>query len=117
MSKQSRRDGVEHPFEGETAGSGNPYGVRFIITRSPAGQWRELGALGLDFRGKAGVTSSDNFVDESAVGIMSVKVPGAAEQSRIVECALKVPVGALNRAILVCESGIVARRNHAVMLA
>ena len=61
------------------------------------------------------VLPSDDQVDEPAVGIQVVKVPGATQQEFVFQCALQVAMRAFDRPILADDAGIVARGLHAVV--
>src|SRR5437588_8501762 len=82
---------------------------------SSLGQRLKGCALDLNALAVAGVAPSDHLVNEAAVSGEIREVAGAAEQKLVAKHVLEVPMGALNHAVLVGETTIVARRRHAVM--
>jgi hypothetical protein len=55
--------------------------------------------------------------DEGAVGVEALEVAAPAQQQRLVQARLDVGVAALDRAVLVRQAPVVARRDHAVVAA
>src|ERR1700732_1555364 len=86
-----------------------------IVGRSPIGQWLERSSLDLDALAVPCVAPPDHLVDEATVGSEILEVARAAQQEFVAKCALEVTMGALERAVLVRDAAIVARRHHAVM--
>jgi hypothetical protein len=71
--------------------------------------------LALDAPPIAGVAAADDLVDESAVALKIVEGGRAAQQKRVGDGALEVPVRALDGAVLMGEADCVAGRRHPVM--
>jgi len=71
--------------------------------------------LQLDPLGVVGIPLADLLVDESAVGIKIVEVPGTAQQRRVFERLLEMAVGTLDRPVLVHDAAVVAGWPHAVV--
>src|ERR1700731_2460216 len=86
-----------------------------IVGRSPIGQWLERSSLDLDALAVPCVAPPDHLVDEATVGSEILELARAAQQEFVAKRALEVTMGALDRAVLVCDASIVARRHHAVM--
>jgi len=63
----------------------------------------------------ARIPAADEFVDELTVGAEIVELGRAAHQQRVPDHLLEMTVGALDRAVLMGDAAVVARRLHAVM--
>ncbi len=65
----------------------------------------------------AGIFTTDDFVQERSIRSQIIEVDRAAHQQRIPDRVLQVTVGTLDRAVLVCDTAVVACRLHAVVVA
>ena len=115
VADQPRRNAVEDAPQDEAAARRDENASLLIVGRSSIGQRLERGALDLDALAVPGVAPPDHLVDEAAVGGEILEVARAAQQQLVVKRPLEVSVGALDRAVLVRDAAIVARRRHAVM--
>src|SRR6202045_1890756 len=86
-----------------------------IVGRSPIGQWLERSSLDLDALAVPCVAPPDHLVEEGTVGSEILELARAAQQEFVAKRAVEVTMGALDRAVLVRDAAIVARRHHAVM--
>src|ERR1700722_18370294 len=71
--------------------------------------------LGLDTLGGSGVLAADDLVDETAIGAEAVEVVHPAHQQRVADGFLEMAVRTFDRAVLMRDTAIVARRLHPVM--
>ncbi len=115
VADQTRRHAVEHAPQDEAAARGHQDASLLIVGRSSLGEWLESYALNLDALVVAGVAPPDYLVNEAAVGGKIREVARAAQQKLVTKGLLEVPMGTLDRAVLVGDATIVARRRHAVM--
>src|SRR5262245_12802250 len=115
MADQTRRDAVEHAPQHEATARSDLNPHLFVISRSALWEWLERGALDLDALAIAGVAPSDSFIDEATVGGKICEVARATQQRLVSKGLLEMPMRALDRAVLMREPTIVARRRHAVM--
>ena len=74
-------------------------------------------ALGRDTPLVAGVLATEDLVDEVPVGRKVSEVGAPAQEQRIADRALEVSMRALDRAVLVCDTAVVAARLHPVVQA
>ena len=117
VADQPRRHRIEHLLEAEAAGRGDG-DDRLLVIGRPARRQRFQGrALEIEPLGVARVAPPDDLVDEAAIGGERVEVARAAQQQRIFDRLLEMAVRAFDRAVLVRDAAIVARRLHAVMAA
>ena len=72
-------------------------------------------ALDLDALAVPGVAPPDHLVDEATIGSEILELARAAQQELVAKRVLEVTMGTLDRAVLVRDAAIVARRRHAVM--
>ena len=115
MADQSRGDGVEHLAQREGAGAGDVDVDLLVVGGLADRQLVQRHPLLVDALGVAEVAAADDVVDETPPCRKVVEVSRGAQQQSIGERSLEMAVGALDRAILVADAGIVAGRRHAVM--
>ncbi len=115
MADQTRRNAVEHAPQHEAAARRDQDARLLIVGRASLGEWLERRALDLDALAIASVAPSDHLVNEAAVGGKIREVARAAQQQLVAKRLLEVTMRALDRAVLVRDATIVARRRHAVM--
>src|SRR5712672_30631 len=79
--------------------------------------WQRLerGSFGLDALGGSGVLAADDLVNEAAIADEAVEVGRAAHQQRVADGSLEMTVRAFDRAVLMRDTAVVARRLHPVM--
>jgi hypothetical protein len=66
----------------------------------------QRGTLKLDCPAAAGIGATDDLVDEAAIAIEVIEVAAAAQQQRLLDRHLEVPVAGLDRAVLVRDPGL-----------
>jgi hypothetical protein len=115
MADQARGNAVEHPPQDEATARCDHDARLFVVGGSAIGERLERGALDLDAFAVPGIAPPYNFVDEAPVGGEVGEVARAAQQKLVAKHLLEMPVCALDRAVLMSDAGIVARRCHAVM--
>ena len=106
---------VEDPAQSEAAARCHCDNLLLVISRSPLGQRCEIGPLQLDPLSVVGILSTDDLVDEAAVGIKVVEVSAPAQQQRVLQRFLEMAMRALDRPVLMRDAGIVAGRRHSVV--
>ena len=117
VADQPGGNGVEHAAQGEAAGRGDPHADGVAAVGPPRRQRPQGGALGVDARPAVAVAPGDDLVDEGAVAGEIVEVARAAQQQGVLQGALEMAVGTLDRAVLVRLAAVVARRRHGVVRA
>src|SRR6266571_1682238 len=115
MADQTRRNAVEHASQDKAAARRHQDASLLIVGGSSAGEWLERRAFDLDALAVPGIAPPDHLVDEAAIGSEMLEVARATQQKLVAKHLLEMPMGALDRAVLVCDASIVARRRHAVM--
>ena len=115
IADQSRGDGVEHLAQREGAGAGDVDVDLLVVGGLADRRLVQRHPLLVDALGVAEVAAADDVVDETPPCRKVVEVSRGAQQQSIGERSLEMAVGALDRAILVADAGIVAGRRHAVM--
>src|SRR5579863_8753604 len=117
MADQARRNGVEDAPEKEPTTAAHRDEFLLEIVSTPRWQQVELPPLDLQRLAPACVGASDHLIDEAAIGIEVSEVAAAAQQQGLLKRDLEMGVRPLDRTVLVCHAGIVARRCHAVVRA
>ncbi len=107
--------GIEHLSQDETAAGGDKHRGLVEVGGSGRRQWPQGGAFQLHHLAAAGVAAADEVGDPGTIGVETVEIGAATEQQGLRDAALEVTVLALDRAVLVCNPGVVARRRHLVM--
>ena len=115
MADQPRRHRVEHPAQDEAARRGDDHALLLEVGGAALGQLLEHAPLDLDLPAVPRVAAADHLVDEAAVGVEIGEVSAAAQQQVVLDHLLQVPVRAFDRAVLVGDARIVARRCHPVV--
>ncbi|KTS04288.1 hypothetical protein SB3_24310 [Methylobacterium radiotolerans] len=115
VADQARGYGVEHLAQAEPAGRGDAHADLLVVARAPLRQSRQDGTLAIDALGLASVAASDELVDEGAINGQVGEVGAGAQQERVGDGPLEVPVRTLDRAVLVGEAGVVTGGRHAVV--
>ena len=115
VADQPRRCAVEDAANGEGAGPRHPGLGLDEVGAAPLGQGPERRALDGERLGHACIAPGDDVAHEAAIGLERVEVAVAPQHQRLIEGALEVPVGSLDRAVLMREAAVVARRGHAVV--
>src|SRR5437899_6340754 len=115
MADEARGNAVEDAPQDEAAARCDEHARLLVVGGSPLGQRLERGALNLDALAVAGIAPPDHFVDETPIGGEVREVARAAQQKLVAKHLLEVSVRALDGAVLVSDTRIVARRRHAVM--
>ena len=117
MADETRGHGVEHLAQREAAGRGDRHGDFLVVGASALRQPLQLGALGIDALGVAGIAAADDLVDEAAVAGEIVEAARAPDQQRVLDRPLEMAVRPLDGAVLMGDAGSVAGRLHAIMAA
>ena len=115
VANQTRRHGVEHAANGEPARARDAHPDRVEVIRALPRQGVENRPLGVDAHPQMGVASADHLVDERAVVAQRVEVARAAQQERVLQAPLEMPVRPFDRAVLVRLAAVVPRRRHGVV--
>ena len=115
MADQPRRDGIEHLAQDEAAGGRDVHARFLVVRRTLDRKWLKQCPLGLNAFAITRVDSTDDLVDEAAIGTKIVEVVTAAQKQRITHCALEVAMRALDGAVLMGNAAVVARRLHSVV--
>src|SRR5215813_431041 len=116
-ANQARRHGIEHFAQNEAAAGGHEYRGLIVVSGSGWRQRAQGGAFQLHHLAAAGVAAADEVGDPGTIGVESVEIGAIAQQQGLRDTALEVTVLALDRAVLMCDPGVVARRRHFVMRA
>jgi len=117
MANQPRGHGVENAPQKETAIRCHQHARLLVVGGSPPGQRLERGTFDLDVLAVASIASPDHFIDEAPVGGEVGEVTRTTPQKLVGKHLLEMPMRALDCAVLVSDTRIVARRSHAVMSA
>src|SRR6266705_2759846 len=115
MADQTRRNAVEHASQDKAAARRHQDASLLIVGGSSAGKWLERRALDLDALAVPGIAPPDHLIDEAAIGGKMLEVARGTQQKLVAKHLLEMPMGTLDRAVLVRDAAIVARRRHAVM--
>ena len=115
MADQTRGNAVEHAPQHEAAARRDQHARLLVVGGAAFRKRLERRTLDLDALAVAGVAASDCLVHEAAVGGQIREVARAAQQELVAKRLLQMPMRALDRAVLVRDAAIVARRRHAVM--
>jgi hypothetical protein len=110
MANQPGGCGVEHPAQDEAAAGGDRDARLLVIRRSSLRERLETGALDLDALAVARVAAPYHLVNETPVAGKILEVARAARQQRVLDDLLEMAARALDRSILVGNTGIVAGR-------
>ena len=116
VTDQPRRHGVEHAPQREAARRGHGDRLFLVIRGATLGQRRQRGLLQRDALDEIGVALADDAIDERAISVEIGEVARATQQQRVFQRLLEMAMGAFDRAVLMRDADIVARRHHAVMV-
>jgi hypothetical protein len=115
MPDKAGRHRVENTAQGEAAGRCDMDDRLFVIGRAPLGQRLQFGTLRLDALAAMRIPASDDLIEEAAVGRQIGEVTRATQQQGVRDGLFQMAVRALDRAVLMRDTRIIARRLHAVM--
>jgi len=115
VADQAGWHGVEDPPEDEAARRRHRDMGLFAIRGAAGRQRLKHRALGIDTLAVMGVTPATEFIEKPAIGGKIAEVGRAAQQKRIRDGPLQVPMWPLDRAILMRDPAVVAARRHGVM--
>jgi Enoyl-CoA hydratase/isomerase len=117
MANEPRRDRVEHLAQREAAAFGHDHDRLFVIGRALLRQRLQCRALDLDQLVPSRIAPADHLINKLPVDVEVGKVARSSQQQLIVKGLLEVSMRALDRAVLVRQASVVARRHHPVMRA
>jgi hypothetical protein len=97
VADEPRGHAVEDAAEHEAAGGSDGDHDLLAVLGAALRQGLQRGPLGVDAPAVAGVAAADQGVDEAAVVGEAVEVARAAQQQRVLEGALQVAAGGVDR--------------------
>ena len=115
MPDQSRGHGVEHAPQDEATRRRHWDHLLLEVGCTALRQGTQRRPFQCDGLGEIGVAAADDRVDEGAIGVEIGEVARAAQQQGVRERLLEMAVRAFDRAVLVGDADVVARRGHAVV--
>src|SRR3982751_3765278 len=99
----------------EAAARCNSDDLFLVIGCSSFGELAQHRPLQFDSLAIVSIVAANDFIDEAAGAVQIIKVPAATQEQRVLQPLLEMAVRTLDRAILVRDTQIVARRGHAVV--
>src|SRR4051795_9811539 len=115
MPDEPRWRRVEDALQTEAAARRDANDLLLVIGRPSFGERNEHRTFQLDALAIVGVVAANDLVDEAAIAIQVIEVSAATQEQRVLQPLLEMAVRTLDRAILVRDTQIVARRGHAVV--
>ena len=117
MADQAGWHGVEDLAQGEAARPGHR-NDNLLEVRGPA-LWQRLqmGSLCINAPAMSSVATADDLVDKGAVRTEVVEFLGPPHQQGIMNSVLEMAMGAFDRAVLMRDALVIARRGHPIMRA
>src|SRR5713101_7213168 len=104
MADQTRRNAVEDASQDKAAARRHQDASLLIVGGSSAGKWLERRALDLYALAVPGIAPPDHLIDEASIGGEVLEVAQTTQQQLVAKHILEVPMGALDRAVLVCNA-------------
>src|SRR5438477_8952902 len=112
MADEPRWRRVEDALQTESAARCNSDDLFLVVDCPSFGKRREYRPLQFDALAIVSIVAANNFIDEAAVAVQIIEVTAATQEQRVLQPLLEVAMRTLDRAILVRDTQIVARRCH-----
>ena len=114
VADQARWHSVKDLAQGEPAGAGDGDDDLLEVRRAVRRQSLQIGSLRRDTLALGRIPTPDDLVDEGTISAKIGKFRAAPHQECVTDRRLEVPMGALDRTVLVCHAAVIARRRHPV---
>lgn len=115
LPDQLRWRAVEDAFDQEAARPGDRHHDLGEVCRAPLRQGLQVDPFGLNGVGTLPIASGDQHVDEAPVVLDAGEVAASAQDQRLLDGRLEVPVLGFHRSVLVGLTTVVAAGIHTVM--